>query len=458
MADSPNSPPIEIKGKVTDDNDEPLEGASITVKGKNYGAQADSRGNFIINAEPGDVLVISYTGFQTAEIKISNQTTVAVKMTLSDLNTGKEIVVTALGIRKERKALGYSVTEIKGDELTQARTANIANSLAGKVAGLNISTPATGANGASRITIRGNGSISGNNQPLIVVDGIPVNNDAATLGPVVSTSNGDFQGYDKGDGMSSLNPDEIETISVLKGATAAALYGSRASNGAILITTKSAKSGKGIGVEINSNATMESLLINDLDFQKQYGHGTGGTKPATVAQAKAGRFSWGGKLDGTDAMYYDGVLRPYVAQENNYKDFYNTGRSFTNSAALTGASENIRYRFSYSNLDYKGVLPTNTLKRNNFALNLNSNLGKSVSLLVNAKYIKEKNHNRPRVNGESGSTTFGILALPSTIPLSVLREKKVDINGNDIPWNDNLFTINPYYGVEDFTEDDDKTG
>ena len=447
---------LEIKGKITDDKGAPLQGASIIVKGKNYGVQSDAGGNFSINAEPGALLVISYIGFQTTEIKINNQSFISVKLNPSEENAVKEVVITALGIKKEKKALGYAVTEVKGDELTEARSVNIGNSLAGKVAGLNISTPASGANGATRITIRGNGSISGNNQPLIVVDGTPINNDAGTLGPIVSTLHGDFQGYDKGDGISSLNPDEIESISVLKGATAAALYGSRASNGAILVTTKSAKAGKGIGVEAGFNATSESLLINDLGYQKEYGHGTGGVKPTTVAQAKAGRFSWGGKIDGTDAMFYDGVTRPYVAQKNNYNDFYNTGRSLISTVALTGASESIKYRFSYSNLDYKGILPTNTTKRNNFALNLNSNLSKYLSLLVNVKYIKEKNHNRPRVNGESGSTTFGILALPSTIPLSVLRDHKYDANGYDNTWNDNLFTVNPYYGVEDFKEDDDK--
>jgi TonB-dependent SusC/RagA subfamily outer membrane receptor len=206
------------------------------------------------------------------------------------------VVVTALGIKKEKKSLGYAVTEVKGGDLTEARSVNLANGLEGKVAGLNISPPATGANGSTRITIRGSGSISGNNQPLIVVDGVPINNDPSTLGPIVSWTKGDAQGYDKGDGISQLNPDEIETVSVLKGATAAALYGSRASNGAILITSKSAKAGQGVGVELGLNAAMETLLIPDLGYQTQYGHGTGGVKPATLRRQKpavlAGAASW----------------------------------------------------------------------------------------------------------------------------------------------------------------------
>lgn len=446
-----------VSGVVSGDDGQPLIGATVYLKAAiNTATTTDTKGAFSINAPANAVLVVSYIGYKTQEYPLKGETS-GIKIVLGSGNSSlNEVVVTALGIKKEKKSLGYAVTEVKGNELTEARSVNLANGLEGKVAGLNISPPATGANGSTRITIRGSGSISGNNQPLIVVDGVPINNDPSTLGPIVSWTKGDAQGYDKGDGISQLNPDEIETVSVLKGATAAALYGSRASNGAILITSKSAKAGQGIGVELGLNAAMETLLIPDLGYQTQYGHGTGGTKPTTVAQAKAGRFSWGGKLDGSDAMFYDGVLRPYVAQDNNYGNFYQTGKNITSNVALTGSSENIKYRFSYSNVNYNGILPTNTTDRNNFALNLNSNLGKKLSILINTKYISEKNHNRPRVLGEAGSSTFGILALPSTIPLSVLRDKKYDANGYDNPWNDNLFTVNPYYGVEDFKENDKK--
>lgn len=446
-----------VSGVVSGDDGSPLIGASVYLKSAmNNATTTDNKGSFSINAPANAMLVVSYIGYKTQEYQLKGESA-DIKIVLAASNNSlNEVVVTALGIRKEKKSLGYAVTEVKGSELTEARNVNLANGLEGKVAGLNISPPATGANGSTRITIRGSGSISGNNQPLIVVDGVPINNDPGTLGPIVSWSKGDAQGYDKGDGISQLNPDEIETVSVLKGATAAALYGSRASNGAILITSKSAKAGQGIGVELGLNASMETLLIPNLGYQTQYGHGTGGVKPTTVAQAKAGRFSWGGKLDGSDAMFYDGVLRPYVAQNNNYADFYKTGTNLTSNVALTGSTESTKYRFSYSNVNYDGILPTNTTNRNNFALNLNSNLGKKLSILINTKYISEKNHNRPRVLGEAGSSTFGILALPTTIPLQVLKDKKYDANGYDNPWNDNLFTINPYYGVEDFKENDRK--
>lgn len=446
-----------VTGKVVSEEGSPLVGATVQVKSLKESTITDDNGLFSVNVSKGAKLVVSYAGYTTIEQSINKEeTNLTIVMSIST-NALNEVVVTALGIKKEKKALGYSVSEIKGKDLTEARSANIANTLAGKVAGLNITAPATGANGASRIVIRGNGSISGNNQPLIVVDGIPINNDNALLGPTVSISNGNWAGSDKGDGISSLNPDEIETVSVLKGATAAALYGSRASNGAILITTKSAKAGqKGIGVEVNINSVAEDLLIKKYDFQYEYGSGTGGVKPTTIAQAKTGRFSWGGKLDGTDAMFYDGVLRPYVAAKDNLKKFYNTGSSVTSSVAISGASESTRYRFSFSNLDYKGVLPTNTLIRNNFALNLNSNLGKNLSVLVNAKYVMEKNHNRPRINDSPGNTAFAMFSLPTSLGMDVLRGSKYDANGYEQAWSDNVFTQNPYYSVEDFKQDDDK--
>lgn len=447
-----------VSGKVVAEDGLPISGATVTADTTKESIVTDANGTFKIKVPAATLLTVSYVGYASKE-EIITQDTPNLTITLNtSATTLSEVVVTALGIKKEKKALAYSVSEIKGKDLTEGRSPNIASTLAGKVAGLNITTPATGANGASRITIRGNGSISGNNQPLIVVDGIPISNDNALLGPQVNITSGNWAGSDKGDGISSINPDEIESMSVLKGATAAALYGSRASNGAILITTKGAKNGqKELGVEVNINSVVEDLLIRRFDdYQYEYGSGTGGVKPTTVAQAKTGRFSWGGKLDGSDAMFYDGIVRPYVAVKDNPTRFYETGTSLTSSVALSGATETTKYRFSYSNLDYKGVLPTNTLGRNNFALNLNSNLGKNLSLLVNAKYIAEKNHNRPRVNDSPGNASFSIYSLPTSLGVDVLRASKYDANGYEQAWSDNVYTTNPYFAVEDFKQDDTK--
>ncbi|MGI4020205.1 MAG: SusC/RagA family TonB-linked outer membrane protein [Janthinobacterium lividum] len=447
---------ITVRGQVKDAKGETLPGVSVKLKGTNIATTTDAQGRYNLNVPNKGTLVFTYIGFIAHEVSINDQTIINVVLK-DEVKALSEVVVTALGIRKEKKALGYAVTELKGAEFTEARSVNVANSLAGKVAGLNLAAPATGANGSTRITIRGNGSISGNNQPLIVVDGVPINNDNALLGSTVSISNGTYAGSDRGDGISSINPDDIESVSVLKGATAAALYGSRASNGAILFTTKSAKAGKAFGVEFNENAVVEDILYKHFnDYQYEYGSGTGGVKPTTVAQAKTGRFSWGGKLDGTNAMFYDGVMRPYVAQKDNLSNFYQKGNSFSSSFALTGASDNIRYRFSYTRLDYKGVLPTNTLKRDNFALNLNGNLGKKLTFSLNTKYSNEKNHNRPRVNDSPGNAAFTLEALPTSLGVDVLRQSKYDANGYEQAWSDNTFTTNPYFAVEDFKQDDSK--
>ncbi|KOS08224.1 TonB-dependent receptor [Flavobacterium akiainvivens] len=446
-----------VSGVVTSDLGEPIVGASVVADATGASAVTNESGAFTIKVPAQSLLTVSFVGYaEVQQLITKDELNLSIVLTASE-TTLEEVVVTALGIKKEKKALAYSVGEIKGKDLTEARSPNIANQLAGKVAGLNVTTPATGANGASRIVIRGNGSISGNNQPLIVVDGIPINNDNTLFGPQVGIANGNWAGNDRGDGISSLNPDEIESVSVLKGATAAALYGSRASNGAILITTKGAKAGqKDMGVEVNVNTVVEDLLINKFNYQYEYGSGTGGEKPLTVAQAKTGRFSWGGRLDGSDAMFYDGVMRPYVAQKNNLKDFYETGISTTSSVGISGASDKTRYRFSFSNLDYNGIQPSNTLNRNNFAINLSSDLSDKLSILVNAKYVTEKNHNRPRVNDSPGNANFAITALPTSLGVGVLRDNKYDANGYELAWSDNVYTQNPYFAAEDFKQDDRK--
>jgi TonB-linked SusC/RagA family outer membrane protein len=447
---------IRVKGTISDNNGQTLPGVNVLVKGTANGTNTDANGQYEIDVpSAGSVLIFSSIGFQKQEVTVGQRTVLDIKMA-AETATLDEVVVTALGIRREKKALGYSISEVKGEELTQARSTNIANSLVGKVAGLNISSTATGPSGSSRIVIRGNGSISGNNQPLIIVDGIPINND--NLGSVVMGANreGSWTGSDRGDGISSLNPDEIESISVLKGATAAALYGSRASNGAILVTTKGGKADKGIGVEVNSNFLAEDLLFKTYkDYQYEYGLGSNNVKPATLAQT-ATRNSWGGRLDGSSAMNYDGVERPYVAQRNNLRDFYNVGTTFTNSVALTGATEKVTYRLSMSDLNNKGILPNNTLRRNNFALNTNGNLGKNLSFVANVKYILERNHNRPRVNDSPGNANFAMYVLPTSLGMDVLRNAQIHENGNEMVWSDNQYTQNPYFATEKFEQDDHK--
>ncbi len=250
-------PDIIITGQVTGEEDgQPLPGVNILLKGTSRGTNTDANGNFSLSIpDAGGTLVFSFIGFVSQEIDVTSATALTVALK-SDAATLGEVVVTALGIEKSKKSVAYSVTEVKGDEFTQARETNVANALTGKIAGVNASGMATGPGGSSRVIIRGNGSLSGNNQPLYVINGMPMDN---SVPGGQNNSDGMGNNVDRGDGIGGINPDDIESISVLKGGPAAALYGARASNGVILITTKKGKAQKGVGVEINSNFTGETI-------------------------------------------------------------------------------------------------------------------------------------------------------------------------------------------------------
>ena len=232
--------PVEITGRITDTDDLPLQGVSINIKGTKQGTTTDADGKFSLNAPANSVLIISSVGFTAQEVAVSSQTTISIKLVRETLSLNT-VVVTALGIKKDQKALTYAVTQVGGDDVNKAKEINLGNALTGRVAGVNATSTATGPAGSSRVVIRGNGSLNGDNQPLYVVNGIPINN--SNQGAA-----GTFGGIDRGDGLISINPDDIESMSVLKGGTAAALYGSRAANGVILITTKSGRAQKGLAV------------------------------------------------------------------------------------------------------------------------------------------------------------------------------------------------------------------
>ena len=354
--------PIQVKGRIVDSTGEAIIGASIQAKGTSTGTITDIDGNFSLSVQEGQLLVISYIGYQSVQIKAERKT---LNITLKESDIAiDEVVVTALGIRKEKKALAYSVTEVKGEEMNRVKVANLATGLAGKVAGVNVSKPASGVMGSSRIIIRGNGSLNGSNQPLYVIDGIPMDN----------TNYGQtnmWGGTDGGDGISSINSEDIESMSVLKGGTAAALYGSRASNGAIVITTKRGAIGK-IKVEYNLSYTNEHIVFKNNDLQWEYGAGSTGAnaeqmayglamqqiqqnglpesmlptlidKIAPTLASQINMLSFGSKLDGKDVMQFDGVRRPYVASgKDNFKNFYENAWALTNNVAVSGKSGKTR--------------------------------------------------------------------------------------------------------------------
>jgi TonB-linked SusC/RagA family outer membrane protein len=438
----------EIKGKVTNAHGEPLGGVSITLKGSAIGTATDAEGRFSINVPENGVLVFSFVGFKTLEAPVKGRN--SFNVTLEDQTQSlNEAVVTALGIRKEKKALTYAVTEINGSEFTQARENNLGNALSGKIAGVNATSTATGPGGSSRVIIRGNGSLSGDNQPLYIVNGVPINN------AVQGTAPGTYGGIDRGDGLVSINPDDIETISVLKGGTAAALYGSRAANGVILITTKSGRAQKGVGVEYSSTYTQENPL--DIpDWQYEYGSGSRGAKPTSQSEAIAnGRISWGAKLDGTPVVNPDGVSRPYSAQKNNIRNFYHNGTTFSNTLAMTGGNENINFRFSVSNMENKGIVPNSSLNRKTFNLSVSANLAKKLIFEGRAQYNIEQNHNRTYIADFSKNPNAAVGLVATNIDVRTLAPG-YDAQGYETPWSDYVFVVNPYFATSKVKNQDER--
>ncbi|MCK5638127.1 MAG: TonB-dependent receptor plug domain-containing protein, partial [Flavobacteriaceae bacterium] len=405
----------DVTGSVKDVSGEALPGVNIQIKGTTEGTASDFDGNFEITASQGDVLVFSFVGFSSQEVIINGNT---IDVILSeDAESLDEVVVTALGIKRESKALGYSLTEVKGDEMNQVKTSSAINSLQGRVAGVNVSTSSSGASGSSRVIIRGASSLTGNNQPLYVVDGIPIINQ--TKGSAVGAFGGEHG--DGGDDISSINPDDIESVSVLKGSSAAALYGSQASNGVIMITTKSGKEQQRFGVEFSSAFTFDNVNTDLQDFQTTYGQGNNRLKPgyeydtsgnpveiadseAAISDAFTSSLqSWGDKLDGSLVYNWDGVKRPYSNTGNNLDKFYDTGTTSVNSIAFAKGGENFSYRFSVSNLDNKDIFPNTTLNRKSFSLNASAKINPKLSSTVNAKYIIEKVHNRITIGDTPGN-------------------------------------------------------
>jgi TonB-linked SusC/RagA family outer membrane protein len=444
--------PDPIRGRITSADGQPMPGVSVRIKGTNRGTATNANGEFSIEATKGETLVVSYVGFEEKEIVIGDSQNVAITLSATESQMS-EVVVTALGIRRERKALGYSVTEVKGEELTRAREVNVMNSLAGKVAGLNVSGVSGGPGSASNVIIRGVSSLGQDpklgqtNQPLYVINGVPVESQPA------SQTGGQFDnGPDRGDAIGNINPDDIETISVLKGAAASALYGYRAKAGVILITTKS---GRGNGIEFNSNYVAEKI-IDLTDWQYVYGQGANNVKPANQQAAfQAGQSSWGGRLDGSPVIQFDGVLRPYVAQRNNLKNFYRTGGTFTNTLSFNKSFTGGALRFSASNLTNKSVIPNSGLDRQTFNLAGTFNPIKNLLIDARANYILEQVKNRPFLSDGPGNANFNVMFLPTSVDVNVLKQT-TNSDGSEYGYSANTFATNPWFAANKFVTNTDR--
>jgi len=398
---------LTVTGNVTSSDDGlPVPGVTIVEKGTSNGTTTDYEGDFSITVSSQDAtLVFSFLGMQTKEIDLAGRSQVRVVMDV-DVLAVDEVVVTALGISKEKKSLGYAVTEVGSEEISLVKDHNPANSLAGKVAGVVVTQGTGGPGGGSRVIIRGNNSITGNNQPLIVVDGIPI--DASG-----SNSGGDvYSTTVTGGGITDINPDDIESISVLKGPNAAALYGSRAGNGVLLITTKKGTRGAGLGVSVNSNITFDSPMILP-DYQNSYGQGSQGNVPGNVDDLKNFSGSWGPELDGTNRLYFTGEERPYVAQPDNVKNFFRTAGKYINTISLDGGGENYSARFSYTNNNTESMLPGSDMGSHNFNLRTNIDLTEKLSVDAKATYFTQE------INGRAALGSEGVMAFVYDMPRNV---------------------------------------
>ncbi|MDX5340236.1 MAG: SusC/RagA family TonB-linked outer membrane protein [Cyclobacteriaceae bacterium] len=432
-----------LRGKVTASTDGlPMPGVTILDKTSQRGTTTNVDGEYSISVTEQSVLVFSFIGFTSKEFTVGNQTELNVVLD-EDLSELQEVVVTSFGMQRDQKSLGYSVTQLSGDKFTESRAINLGNALTGKVAGVNVTPPATGAAGSTRVVIRGGSSLTGNDQPLYIVNGVPI--ESGNLG-----SAGLWGGNDAGDGLAAINPDDIESLSVLKGNTAAALYGARAANGVIIITTKTGKARKGVGVAINSNFTVESV-VDQTDFQRIYGPGQDGRRPLTQDEAlNTATNGWGAKYDGAQAIQFDGQQRPYAYLGEDFSDFYSAGFTWNNSVALFGGDDKTTYRFSFSNLTNEDVVPNAGYDRNVANINVNSKQGK-FTLAVSGQYSKQEAQNRPRLSDSPGNANFSMVVKPGNIPLDVIKgdpnKPGALPDGTELRYQSNVFQTNPYWAV-----------
>lgn len=472
---------INVNGHVLDSNNDPLIGASVAIKGSTIGTYTEIDGSFQLEYVASDaILEISYLGYQTVLESIEGRKIIDVVLKEGGVALD-EITVTALGMKRETKALGYAAQEVGGEDLSVAKTVNLLDNLNGKVAGVNITQGGSGVGSSTRIVIRGESSLSGDNQPLFVVNGVPISNSNGGNG----RSQGNLEA-DYGNAAGEISPDDIESMTILRGANATALYGSRAANGVVLITTKTGRSQKGIGVSISSSTTFENPL-RVPKYQNKYGQGAGG-KFEFVDGSGAGTNdnideSWGPALDGrlmvmhhstksdgtragdwasrpngfTDQDQY--AKLPWSPQENNIRDFFETGISTNNNVAISGANKSSNFRLSYTNQYAKGILPNTDLKRNGFNIDLGHKMiDDKLKINVNANYINSGSKNRPNNSYGTENIMYLWVWFGRHIPMNSLKDywqkdregiQQFNYNYN---WHDNpYFTM--YENTNGFNKD-----
>ena len=438
-----------LTGLITSENKEPLPGVSIKWKNLNVGAISDEKGAFSIKVpKDGSELVFSYIGFKPQTVKITNQTSLSIVM-VTDESGLNEVIVTANAITREKKEIGYAVATIKGDVLLQARDPNVLNSMAGKIAGVRITQQSGTVGGSSRVMIRGANSLSSASEPLFVVDGIPISNSSFNNSETDIVTGG----VDVGNRASDLNPDDIESMTVLKGAAASALYGSRGRNGVIIITSKrgNANPNKKMNIAVNSSYRFDDVFRLP-SVQSEYAQGNLGVYNA---QSSGG---WGPKISSmTDVVTdYKGEKSKAVGYPDNWKNFYQRGNTFINSISFDGATDKSDFRMSFTNLNQTGTIPDSKFARQTFSINGGKNITNRLNVRAWVNYVRSTSEGRPA----QGSNTTNIIPtiltnLPATIDINELRENLFAPATQAVPpgWIGNLARAidlngvqnNPYY-------------
>lgn len=445
---------INVSGTVTDQEGALLIGVNVQVKGTNKGTATDFDGMYTLSdVNENAILVFSYVGYQTQELPVDGRSTVDITM-LSDAQLLDEVVVTALGIKKENRSLGYAASQVSSEELSINRTPNLMNALTGKLPGVNISGLGTGPGGTSKIRIRGQSSISGQNSPLIVVNGIPIDNTNFGSNPGNRGSDssigarGGGNTSDGGDGLSSINPDDIESMTILKGAAASALYGSRAKDGVIMITTKTIGSKKGIGISYNMNFTTEKIL-DYTNYQYEYGQGEHGSRP-TSPNPTSGQWSFGERFQpGMTQILFDGIELPYEPQRGIMDQFFRNGNNFTNTVTLSTNGNEGGIHLSLSNMNNKGIVPNNIFKRNIANFGFTYNLTDKLSFQGNINYSYEDNDNPPVIAEQDNSIPTALYAMANSMPMDVLRKNRYGSDGDEAIWSRFKNRTNPYFILSD---------
>lgn len=448
----------QISGTITDGQGIPLLGANVLEVSTTNGVITDFDGNFTIDlTTENPKLRVSYVGFQTQTVEVGDKSELTI--VLQAAAQLDEVVVTALGVRREEKALGYSVQKLATEQVAQVKATNFTDNLAGKVSGVFITGSSAGPTASSNINIRGAASLLGNNQPLFVVNGMPITNDLYSFDDGLNGSST----IDFGNAAQNINPDDIESVNILKGPAASALYGARAADGVILVETKTGKNSKGLGVEIN-NTTMFSSILKMPDYQNTYGFGGGGKYSYLDGSNYIGENeyyeaygeNWGPRMNGQLIKQFNsnGEPVPFTPAPDNVRDFYRMGISLINNVSISNSTENSDFRFSYTRLDKEGILPNTDLRRNTFQVSLGkSMLEDKLSFRANAVYVNAYSSNVPNSGyDESSSVQYGWLWYPRQVEIDDLRNYWIPgQEGVQQRYVENLWVNNPWFVINENT-------